>query len=178
MPKERSREALLDAAEEVVLELGGSRMTLEAVAKKAGVSKGCLFYYFATKEALLQAMLIRQAERVANMATDQHAQLPEGPKREIRAYIQGLCGGNRKDKRIGTALLAAIAYDLQLLAPIQDIYRKSIEGIQSPDIRPERTAVISLAVSGLWILELLGISPFDSTQQQQIMQELLRLTED
>jgi len=51
--RERSREEILDAARRVLLRNGVAATTLEAVAKEVGVSKPALYYYFASKNALL-----------------------------------------------------------------------------------------------------------------------------
>src|ERR671913_1054060 len=57
--RKSSREKLLDAAAELVSEIGSGRLTLDAVAGRAGLSKGGLLYNFPTKDALLQGMLER-----------------------------------------------------------------------------------------------------------------------
>ncbi|MET9336432.1 TetR/AcrR family transcriptional regulator [Nonomuraea sp. NPDC003804] len=59
MPRPSSRERLLDAAAEVLIGDGAEALTLEAVAQRAGVSKGGLFYHFPTKQALVAAMVGR-----------------------------------------------------------------------------------------------------------------------
>ena len=51
--RKSSREKILDAAAELVTEIGAGRLTLEAVAEKAGLSKGGLLYNFPTKEAAI-----------------------------------------------------------------------------------------------------------------------------
>src|SRR3546814_14786799 len=58
-----SREAMLDAAETVVVKHGAVRLTLDAVAKQAKASKGGVMYHFPSKEALLQALVTRAIER-------------------------------------------------------------------------------------------------------------------
>lgn len=50
--RDRSREEILDAARKVLMQKGLSGMTLEAVAREAGMSKTGLYYYFASKDAL------------------------------------------------------------------------------------------------------------------------------
>ena len=62
--RKSSREKILDAAAELVAEIGAGRLTLEAVAEKAGLSKGGLLYNFPTKDALLQAMIQRMIDQV------------------------------------------------------------------------------------------------------------------
>ncbi|MFM7780846.1 MAG: helix-turn-helix domain-containing protein, partial [Alphaproteobacteria bacterium] len=56
---------ILDAAENLIIARGVGAMTLEAVAREARVSKGGLLYHFASKEALLEALLGRLAGFIA-----------------------------------------------------------------------------------------------------------------
>ncbi|EAE2866200.1 TetR family transcriptional regulator, partial [Listeria monocytogenes] len=48
---------LLTAASEIVKEEGVVKLTLEAVAQRAGVSKGGLLYHYPSKEALIKGMV-------------------------------------------------------------------------------------------------------------------------
>lgn len=54
-----TRSALLDAAEQLFLEQGVSRTTLQDVALAAGVTRGAVYWHFADKGALFNAMLER-----------------------------------------------------------------------------------------------------------------------
>ncbi|WP_378942441.1 TetR/AcrR family transcriptional regulator [Mesorhizobium sp. ANAO-SY3R2] len=65
-PKER----LFDAAICVALENGFGKVTLDAVARQAGISKGGLLHHFATKKHLIRAMLVHYADA----ASDRHLQ--------------------------------------------------------------------------------------------------------
>ena len=56
-PTSDARTRILDAAETIVRARGVPGLTLEAAAREAGVSKGGLLYHFASKEALLAALL-------------------------------------------------------------------------------------------------------------------------
>jgi TetR/AcrR family transcriptional repressor of nem operon len=60
----RSREPLLDAAEELLLANGYEATALDAICEHAGVSRGGLFYHFDTKEALARAAVQRFFERL------------------------------------------------------------------------------------------------------------------
>ena len=61
-PKRDSRESILQAAENIVARRGPAHLTLETAAHEAKVSKGGLFYHFRSKEALLEAMILRSME--------------------------------------------------------------------------------------------------------------------
>jgi AcrR family transcriptional regulator len=61
----RNRGRLLDAADAVFAARGASAST-EEVARRAGVGIGTLFRHYPTKEALLEAVLLRRLERLAD----------------------------------------------------------------------------------------------------------------
>lgn len=54
-----ARDALLDAYQAMLLDEGQRATTLEAVAARAGVSKGGLLYHFKSKEALAEGLIAR-----------------------------------------------------------------------------------------------------------------------
>lgn len=60
---ERTRAAILDAAEARVLEHGFGATTVEAIIEGAGVTKGAFFHHFESKRALGRALVERYAER-------------------------------------------------------------------------------------------------------------------
>jgi AcrR family transcriptional regulator len=62
--EERTREALLDAAERRFLERPWEQVTLESVAAAAGCSKQTLLRHFGTKDGLFEQAVARGFERV------------------------------------------------------------------------------------------------------------------
>ena len=177
-PLPSSRDKIVDAAEKVVIEVGAAHMTLDAVAEKAGVSKGGLLYHFASKEALLKAMLERRMQRFKETQEEKCGELQNGPTREIKAYILSTLGRDRKMDRIGASLLAAIAHNPKLLDPAHEDYRRRLNKLIPAELGFERAAVIVLAVDGLRLLELLSLSPFNENQRKKVMEELLKLADE
>ncbi|GMU00402.1 TetR/AcrR family transcriptional regulator [Corallococcus caeni] len=62
---EEAREAILQAAEPLLVEQGPDRVGLQAVAKAAGVSHALVTHYFGTYEALVREVLLRRNELLA-----------------------------------------------------------------------------------------------------------------
>lgn len=59
--KRRDRaERILDAAAELLLQYGYKRITMEDVAKKAGVGKGTIYLHWKTREALFGTLMLRE----------------------------------------------------------------------------------------------------------------------
>ncbi|MBL6430319.1 MAG: TetR family transcriptional regulator [Alphaproteobacteria bacterium] len=53
-------DAVLDAAEQVVMRDGAARLTLDAVACAARINKASVLYDYKTKQALIKAVLERR----------------------------------------------------------------------------------------------------------------------
>jgi AcrR family transcriptional regulator len=68
--RDRSREEILVAARNVLLDNGVSAMTLDAVAREAGMSKTGLYYYFPSKDALVFELVYATVERHARAIHD------------------------------------------------------------------------------------------------------------
>jgi AcrR family transcriptional regulator len=54
-----SRDGILSVAEALLVERGGSALTIDAVAKAAGLSKGGVLYHFPSKASLIEALIER-----------------------------------------------------------------------------------------------------------------------
>ena len=73
-----ARDKLLDAYADILTSDGERAATLEAVAGRAGVSKGGLLYHFKTKEALAEALCERMLE-LGRVDVEKMESAPEGP---------------------------------------------------------------------------------------------------
>lgn len=68
--RDRSREEILAAARSVMLRQGIAGMTLDAVAREVGVSKTALYYYFASKDALIFELVYGNLQSQAQAVHD------------------------------------------------------------------------------------------------------------
>jgi AcrR family transcriptional regulator len=81
-----TRDALLDATIECLVEHGYENTTTSRVAARAGVSRGAHLHHFQTRQALLAAAMERLAERRGAELLAAAEDLPEGRER----LVQGL----------------------------------------------------------------------------------------
>jgi len=65
------RDRILDAADRLVREQGMQKMTMNALAKAAGVAKGTLYLYFETKEEVLLALFLEANTRFSQALRNQ-----------------------------------------------------------------------------------------------------------
>ena len=174
MARPSSREAILDAAEEVVIELGGARLTLEAVAERAGISKGGVLYNFPSKDALVVGM----AERLMGQYREQRTQVMErvgGSDRAavLRAHIEVFVSCDRRCEKVGAGLLAAVANQPDLMARVRDIYRGVWEdAVGSGESFSPEAALVFLATEGLNFLQMMNMSPLDDASRGRVIEAM------
>ncbi len=92
-----AREEILDAAQRIVVRDGAARLTLDAVAREIGMTKGGVLYNFPTKADLLQGMLERMVDsfgRIGAATTPVRRGLEPGEK-IVAAGVAKLRPGQR-----------------------------------------------------------------------------------
>lgn len=175
MPKsgEKTRKALLDAANKIVQERGVDHLTLELTAQEAGVSKGGLLYHFPNKNALIKAMIQYYLDRfTADFNRTAQQNDAEMPGRWTRSYLLTTYEDHQRTPRMSSGLLAAVATDPTLLAPMQQTFAKWVKLLEHDGIDPTIAMIIRLAVDGLWMVELFGLGPPDAVMRKNILRAL------
>ncbi|MET3662923.1 TetR/AcrR family transcriptional regulator [Aquamicrobium ahrensii] len=155
--KEIDPDRILDAADALILETGGRNFTLDAVAERAGISKGGLVYSFATKDALVAAALEREMTRFQT-AVDQRVGTPKPAKdRQLLAHVEEALAEDDSLARQAAFLMVTLVHAPDMIGPARDFYRRLFE-LFEPDTshgRDARQAI--LAVEGLFLLRGLGL---------------------
>lgn len=67
---EDTRQRILDAARDEVLERGFAATSVDAIQETAGISRGTFFYHFPSKDALAQALIERHADEDRTLTND------------------------------------------------------------------------------------------------------------
>ncbi len=84
------RERLIDGAQRVIYEQGVARTTLADVAEHAKVPVGNVYYYFKTKDQLVEAAIEARAREVQEML--ELAARHRTPRARLRALVRSLAG--------------------------------------------------------------------------------------
>ena len=145
---QRTRDRILQAARELVLEEGASRLTLDAVVVRAGLSKGAFLYHFKTKRDLF-VTLIDEMIRAFDAVQANH----ERPW--LSSQVEAM--PDDEMQKMGAALLAAAAEDPTLLDPVRECYRVQYERVRRSPRGTETAALIMLALDGALFADLLGL---------------------
>ncbi|RYD31266.1 MAG: TetR/AcrR family transcriptional regulator [Verrucomicrobiaceae bacterium] len=173
------RDLLLDAAETVAAREGVSRLTFDAVAAEAGVSKGGLLHYFSSKEQLIEAMVQRSADGWRNCFMAGYEQAPEGPGRMLRGILNHCCmdARNWTDglRRSYSAIFAALAQNSELVQPMRAVYEELYGLIRNDGLPDDVAEVVMAAIDGLWFYWVMRLRPVDQEALDRLRCALERI---
>jgi AcrR family transcriptional regulator len=171
-----SREKILEAAAELVREIGAGRLTLEAVAERAGLSKGGLLYNFPSKDALLQGMIERMIETIMTEKERLRGGLEGKPnlaaRLSVEASLNTRCGEMRE---LANGMLAASAENPRLLEPVRKVIAQEWQKLKATSEDPDAATLAWLAIEGLSCLEMHGLSPFSPADRERVVRAVERL---
>ena len=148
------RSGILEAVRRVIASQGTSRLTLEAVAAEAGISKGGLLYHFPSKESLLLGLLMDEHMSMAQDGWDffRNDSLPDRPGRIHRAWIRMSakrdCTVLARHKNMDFGDIAAIVANKQLSEPMKRFWDMMERIMLEDGIEPQTSLVIRLAMAG------------------------------
>lgn len=174
-----TRKRLMDAAERLVIGEGAGRLTLDAVAREAGVSKGGLLYHFPSKEALIAEMVEHLAvERFERELERRIGGAEPGDGSWVRAYVEATFEPEDRDRNLAvqSGLFAAVANDPALLDPLRERYNALQERAENDGVDPALASIARLASDGLWFLELFDIPAVEGELREKVFEALRELT--
>jgi AcrR family transcriptional regulator len=164
---------LLDAAAGVIRDEGPGALTLDAVAARAGVSKGGLLYHFKTKDALVDALVDDWLG-----AFERHVEDRAGACGWAGAYAEACAAGweSGDERATDVALLAAAAGAPGRLDGVRRRYASWQRRIAADGPDAVDATVVRLAAEGLWLADLLGLAPPKGRLRRDVLARLAELS--
>lgn len=137
------------------------------MAAKAGVSKGGLLYHFPSKTALMEALVTDYLHRFdAAISLEERA---GGRNAAIRAYIAQFLTERHRHAQPPSGLLAALAKDPELLAPLRQHERHFLERIRSTADDAQMATLAFLAIQGIRAMELLNTQVVNPAEEEALI---------
>lgn len=165
---------LFKAAQRIINSKGVSHLTLENIAKEAGISKGGLLHYFPNKNALISESIKEVLENYSEEMEELDAK-DDNAGHFLRSYTEVSLNN---PQQLTSGLLAAIAINPDLLKPIQDHYKNWQSKIEDDELDPVLATIIRLAVDGLWFCDIFGLAPPEKELRKDILEKLIHLTQN
>lgn len=170
-----SRKKILAAAVDLAREAGPGSLSLDAVAHRAGVSKGGLLYNFPTKAKLMQGLV---EEYLADFEArlDAATAPGEGGRAEglIPAFVRLSASECMRPKPGASWIFTAMAEDPDFLKPIRAFNRRLLDRLKAEAGNPAALLMAWLAIEGLRSLQLFESDILTSEERTMVVEALAR----
>ncbi|MBB4200456.1 TetR family transcriptional regulator [Rhodoblastus sphagnicola] len=171
---QRTRAAAIQAALTIITRDGPGRLTIDAIARECGSSKGGILHHFRTKDAVLKALLEHQIEQGESLFDGYLAQsLPGRHEPALEAEIESLRTAAAHPKSTTFAIASALADNPELIAAVREREAKHVEAMKKEAADPSVAMVRWSAARGLALSSILGLCPL-SEQERMSLFDLLR----
>lgn len=175
---EMKRKLILQTTKELMLKTNLQTLTLDAVAKEAGISKGGLLYHFPSKEALLGGVAEYIFEEFMLAFEEQAKQDPVDKGRWSRALIHASQRDLEQNAALNVGIVAGSMLNPNLFSSssIAKSYQFIQQKMEQDGLPPETATIIRLAIDGLYYAELYDTGPLKPSLKEKVFQQLLSMT--
>jgi AcrR family transcriptional regulator len=168
---------VLDAALELFTEKGYAAARVEDIAKRAGISKGAVYLYFPSKQAIIEGLVRRTVTPIV-MGALENIRTYEGHPRDLVRVIAQMLASRLSDPKV-LAVPRLIMREIanfpelaemyrtevldQAIPVVTEIIRRGIEQGYFRPVDPELTirSLVGPLIAHLMLAELFGIVPKD-----------------
>lgn len=171
-----TRRRLLAAAITTMRDHGISGLTLDAVAREAGVSKGGLLHHFASKDVMVEAILRHLFADFEARVHTYYAAEPQQPGRWLRAYVRATYDESPVPLELAAMLMRAMNENRTLLTLIQTDFVEWQQRLFNDGVPKARAMIIRQAADAYWTDRMLGVPTDQHIDRLDVMNELLQLT--
>ena len=180
---------VLDAALAMFVEKGFAATKVDEVARAAGVSKGLVYLYFPSKEALLEGIVQRALAPIADHAVDSLAQIAGDPREAITQLLTMLCRHLADPAKLAVPKL--ILSEVSRFPELAAMYRREVldkvrpaletllaRGVANGHLRPidpemAVRSVIGPLLAHLAMSELFDLRPADGLALERLLKNHL-----
>jgi AcrR family transcriptional regulator len=172
---EARREAIIQAALRLIKERGAHALTLDAVAKQAGVSKGGLIHHFNTKEALVRGIFDSAVQVLHNQIESAYeATTDRSPGSFTRVYVETTL--RHAEEGYLLPLFELVARDPSMAVSMAEHNAWCHQRFEADGIDPVLAHVLASASDGLWLEIIFGLESSNSWRVRAMRACLLELS--
>ncbi|MBD2780303.1 TetR/AcrR family transcriptional regulator [Xenorhabdus szentirmaii] len=166
------REVLLDAAEQIITIHGAAALTIDAVAKAVGITKGGVQYSFSSKDALIEAMFDRWGASYDKQFHKIAGDNPD-PQIAVRAHIEATKCSDEASTAKAAGLLAALIQTPEHLESTRIWYRQRFAGLDMTTEEGRQARLAFLATEGAFILRFFGLMDISPEEWRDMFDDIL-----
>jgi AcrR family transcriptional regulator len=170
---ERSRKAAIQAALTIITRDGPGRLTLDAIARESGMSKGGLMHQFPTKEAVLRALIEHQVEFFENFSRRYLAeQGADGPEPRLAAQLATIRQSITEPNVVAPAVIGVLAGEPGLMSDVLKSTTEKLDAVREEAADPDLACLRWAGAMGLALSSMLGICPFSEEERARLFDRL------
>lgn len=176
-----TRQKILSAARQIAVKDGVSRLTLEAVAGQAGISKGGLLYHFSSKRELVIAMMDEYVNHLENELNEALENCKGNDYPLVRAFINWFRkydGIEPANQLWGAAVFAVQSFDPTLMEPLHNWYKQLFSAIRESSGDKVKVATMILALEGLFLLNMYKLDYLTTEEKSSLIRSLENSLDD
>ncbi len=167
---ERTRQSILESANEIAQNEGVGNLTLARVAANAGISKGGLLHHFGSKQELIIGLLTETLDQ----ADSDLNRLADANDRTSGAFAQAYLDFVRTSQHTNgtaTGVFAAAALEDGDLTPARAMFDRWQHRLVAEDNIDQDIAMLARVVGdGLWLIDLFDLAPPSEAQRQRLFE--------
>lgn len=167
-----TKRKILEAAAEIARESGPRNLVLDAVAARAGVSKGGLLYHFPSKAKLLEAVVEVFLQSFEEMLAVREQEKGDRANGLMEAYLELFTEDHDARRPPPSGLLAALAESPDFLAPIRRHNRTLLDRLKEKASDPKMALVVFLAIQGVRCMNLLNMDVMTDDEFDEVAEKL------
>ncbi|WP_137157665.1 TetR/AcrR family transcriptional regulator [Rhizobium sp. FKL33] len=164
---------VLDAAERVVVRLGAVGLSIDEVAREAGISKSRVVYDYKTKSGLLNALVERRIridrERIAE--SERQQQQTDNPPLFGRLAVAGAQTSD-SERAVALAICAASSHDEGVQALFRQCTAEDLAAVTRDARRPRASLVAYLAYYGMTIMEYFDLYQWSEAERAGLLRDI------
>ncbi|WP_416408866.1 TetR/AcrR family transcriptional regulator [Agrobacterium rosae] len=168
------RRNLMDCAARLAAEQGFSAVSIQAIASAAGVTKGGLFHHFASKQALLEAVV---GDLLAKLDEDIDALISQDCEDYgcfTRAYVNAFFADRGRETY---AQWSAISIALISEPALRQLWERWINGRLTRHKTTDdhlNLELVRLAIDGLWLADMVSEKAKAGDDKAELYKRLIR----
>ncbi len=163
--KVENRQAILDAAVDVIIEKGFRAASMRAVARKAGVGDATIYNYFPTKETLLYGYYQDALETAAEALVRVEGIESFDSREKLQVFFDSILDGFLKDREFVAQTFASVffhpipvdksikAIRTRFVAVVENIFEQAVETGELPGVMFEE--LVHLCIWDFYIATVL-----------------------
>lgn len=176
--KRSTRDRILDAAETIVADEGARRLTIDAVVKKSGFSKGGVLYNFPSKAALIEGMIERMACSIRDDALHAVEEAGRTDCAVLTTLLHTIMDKDEEKQRVRMGLLAAIAEQPDLVAALREKIDDVKQQVAAHTTDLALAHIVFLAADGMRLSRMMGLEILSPEERDRVEARMLDITRE